>query len=213
MQEPANKKKAASKAASKALKAAFNEIPEEMGRKFVQAAVNGDTITVLELLDKYGSALFYERRITSDTGAMTALGFAARYGRLEMIELLLEKGSPITERSKGGRTPAFHANLEAVKLLVEKGLDINAQDKRGWTALMCEAINGDIGRVKFLLELGASIELTNNEGLDAVSLARGDGDFHVAKFIKKWELDREIADFSPGLKRAVPVPRPLKKGV
>lgn len=191
-------------------KKSFNKPTTKEETAFVQAAADGDKATVLEFLDKYGEQLFGVKRVTPSSGALTALGFAALYGRLEVIELLLEKGSPIDERCGSGRTLIFDANREAIKLLVGKGLDIDAKDDRGETALMHEAINGNLKRVQFLIDLGAAVDLKNNDDRTAESLARGVGYFQVAKFLAKWELDKEIADFSPALKHDMPATRPPK---
>ena len=95
------------------------------------------------------------------------------YIKIDIINILLEKGADINAKDNYGRTPLMHAiqygcSEEVIKILLEKGADINAKDNYGWTPLMhaiheceCECSKEVI---KILLEKGADINAKNNYG-------------------------------------------------
>ncbi|KAK3384148.1 hypothetical protein B0T24DRAFT_588744 [Lasiosphaeria ovina] len=69
----------------------------------------------------------------------TLICWAAENGHVEMVELLLSKGTDIAVANKDGWTPLIAASgkghVNVVRLLVEKGVDINVRDKDNRTAL------------------------------------------------------------------------------
>ncbi|PQO44151.1 ankyrin repeat domain-containing protein [Blastopirellula marina] len=77
----------------------------------------------------------------------------------EMIEALLERGSPVDVRSLEDATPlmtfAQTGDLQKVKLLIDRGADVNAKDGRGFATLHRAAEMGHVDIVKLLLEHGA----------------------------------------------------------
>jgi ankyrin repeat protein len=69
-----------------------------------------------------------------------AIRVAVIYSRVEMVKLLLERGSnPNTTTTADGYTPlmqaASSARLELVKLLIDAAAELNAADQHGRTAL------------------------------------------------------------------------------
>ncbi|KAM0204555.1 hypothetical protein ACHAPA_002000 [Fusarium lateritium] len=88
---------------------------------------------------------------------------AAKHGREDTLQLLLNKGMEIEARDESGCTPLMlavergHAGM--VQLLLERGADIESKDHRGMTAsLYAIAEDGDEGIVRLLLEHGADVE-------------------------------------------------------
>jgi ankyrin repeat protein len=66
-----------------------------------------------------------------------ALHWAAEFGELKVVKLLLEHSEDKNPADKDGRTPlhsaARHGYLEMVKLLLEHAEDKNQADKNGRT--------------------------------------------------------------------------------
>jgi hypothetical protein len=182
---------------------------------------------VTEFLDKYPNAVnaggYFGR---------TLLYKAAAKGRDSIITLLLNKGADIDGGDKLDMTPLMAAanggHREAVELLIKKDADLDARDTNGWTALMyavsCE--NNDY-IVEALLENGADIDARNNRNETALIMAqRGSTGKGMARLLEEAHEKREQmrrkeeaarqkqfledTNFSEGLKRAIPAPRPLK---
>jgi ankyrin repeat protein len=78
-------------------------------------------------------------------------------GCLEIVRLLLGKGSRFSVPNNIGYTPLHNASnngyLEVVKLLLEKGADITAADGSGWTALYTASESGHPEIVRLLLDI------------------------------------------------------------
>jgi len=69
----------------------------------------------------------------------TALHWASRRGRGEVVKLLVDMGADLEAQDNGGGTALHYATLnshgEVVKHLVDKGANLDAQDNDGRTAL------------------------------------------------------------------------------
>lgn len=72
-----------------------------------------------------------------DATGRTALCIAAKYGKLEVMEVLIEAGANIDFMPNDGRAPIYQAiysgSDEAVQLLVEKGANVDIRDAVGYT--------------------------------------------------------------------------------
>lgn len=107
-----------------------------------------------------------------------ALHVAARFGRRDLIELLVAAGAPIEATDASGATPLHYAVKDARDswinvhmfgpaqrpfppfaacqfLVQDHKANINARDKHGRTPLMYAAYNGQRSAVRALYELGA----------------------------------------------------------
>lgn len=116
-------------------------------------------------------------------GAMTALLYAARDGRLECVKMLVAAKAPLNEPDANGITPLIMAltnnQLEAAKFLLEKGAEVNSADWWGRTPLWSavEIRDRDLGRngehnidraaafeiIRMLLERGANPNVRTKE--------------------------------------------------
>src|SRR5690349_7530026 len=76
-----------------------------------------------------------------DRRGNTPLMYAAGFGSVDSVRLLLQAGADVNARNGFEATPLMWAasNAEKVRLLVEKGADINAHSRQGRTALMIAA--------------------------------------------------------------------------
>jgi len=83
------------------------------------------------------------------------LSNAAWHGRLEMVQLLIDKGVNINLCNKVGPCAILQAvakdHLEVVKLFVQSGADLNVQPTDGYAALHSAAYRGHIAVLKYLL--------------------------------------------------------------
>ena len=74
---------------------------------------------------------------------LTALHYAVRSGKVDLIRLLLERGAGVKALDDEGLTPLLHLTrarakhdpLAVLELMVAHGADVNARDERGQTLL------------------------------------------------------------------------------
>jgi len=95
----------------------------------------------------------------------TPLEAAVGTGSTDMVQLLLDHGATIDERSPGGETPLFSAKDPVmVKFLVSHGSDPNAVNFDGDTAVHVESGMGQQGMVDAFLSAGAKLNGLNGYG-------------------------------------------------
>ncbi|KFQ37815.1 Protein TANC1 [Mesitornis unicolor] len=145
----------------------------------------------------------------NDTDALwgeTALTAAAGRGKLEVCELLVQRGAAVGRANRRGAPPLLCAvrqgHWQIAKLLVEHGSDVNLSDKQGRTPLMvasCAAISsldkegltalswaclkGHREVVQCLVEKGATTDQTDKNGRTPLDLAAFYGDADVVQYL------------------------------
>ncbi|EEY64115.1 uncharacterized protein PITG_02643 [Phytophthora infestans T30-4] len=97
-----------------------------------------------------------------DATGWSALHYAADYGQLDVLNLLVEMNTSQPENGGNGSSTL-------------KTLEIDSRDGHGWTPLMCASANGHIEVIQRLLELGASVSLTSAEHRSALHWAASRG--------------------------------------
>ena len=89
----------------------------------------------------------------------TPLHYAPWNVHLEMVKLLISKGTNVNEKDTNGWSPlhwaSHHDNLEVVKLLIEYGANLNEKNNYGKTPLYYASWNIHLEVVKLLIECGA----------------------------------------------------------
>jgi len=140
------------------------EATRKQVKAFNEAAKNGDTAKILELL---AAGVPVE---TCDERGHTALYQAAARGHVEATRALLEAGADARaarDEDGGGvlQASVFCENPELVRLLLDQGLDVNEADSDGFTPLMAAAYQGDVATARLLVEAGADLHARGKFGL------------------------------------------------
>lgn len=112
-----------------------------------------------------------------DKMGRTALHLASQTGNLEIVKILLTRGSGLHTQDHQGQTPLHLAcqtgQYETAKFLIEQGAKIDVQDKTGTTALMLAAAADHLSIVRMLYYLGANTTLKNNQNQTIMDISKG----------------------------------------
>jgi ankyrin repeat protein len=155
------------------------------------AAKEGDVAVVEVLLNHVAEPQSYIN--LRNGNGLTALHFAARLGKADVVSALVGRGADVevrtsyatvSEIAKSSVYP-FHAGLTALMLagrdvdtmraLLEAKADVNAVDDQGFTPLMHAAQGGYTTAVSILHDGGAALELKNCDRMTALMLAAKHG--------------------------------------
>ena len=173
--------------------------------EIVTASQRGDVARVRELLAAGGNA----NDVDPDTGR-SALHFAARENRSEVVAVLLDSKADINATDRTGKTPltmaAENSAVDATKLLIERGADLNKRDQIGGTPLTWACGLGGAPTVKLLIDSGADLSIVDVNGLTPLIWAAGIGKPESVKLLLERKPDLNVKDGVTGdtaLMRAV----------
>ena len=114
---------------------------------------------------------------------------AARLGRAEVTELLLDAGADpniLTRQSVSAIDYAtFDGHIDIIHRLVAAGADPNGGGDGTWTPLHHAVLYGNVELVEILLVAGADPTLVNTDGETAAQVARSRGYHAVARLIEE----------------------------
>jgi cytohesin len=124
------------------------------------------------------------------------LHIAAERGRLDLVQVLIERGADVNIRDSQGRTPlhaaAIGGNAEVIRLLIKLGADVNARDNYGETPLHLVAAEGAAyphpsyeEAAKALLDAGADVNARNADGKTPLHIASVGNPALVKLFIER----------------------------
>jgi ankyrin repeat protein len=135
------------------------------------ATRRGDVAAVRDLLAEDASLVG-----VTDDDQRTPLYFAAGWGSIEIVELLLSHGADVDARDYGNRTPLHAAVMqnhqEVVRILVAADADLEARNDYGRTPLLLVAREtGSVEMGALLLELGADVNVRDRSGESPLDLA------------------------------------------
>lgn len=155
---------------------------------------DGDVSNVPALLD------YVEERGVRDNEGWAAIHLAARLGRKERLEWLLEAGASIDLLTIGGETALMHASskaqLDCIVVLLRRGANPNLVDVRGWNALHHAARSGGKTVCSCLLNAGVKKDAVDEEGRrpDELALQCPVPKKTTAELIRKFKfVDKERA--------------------
>jgi ankyrin repeat protein len=149
-----------------------NAKDEEGKTAFIQACMTANMETIKYLLDKGADINAKNDTWDNQYHAISLYGtplmHAVALGRMDVMNLLIEKGAKIDEKTNKGNTALTVAlecaQFDAARLLVEKGAFIDDQDKNGYTPLMLAAVKNNLEIVKYLVDKGAVLNMKNKKG-------------------------------------------------
>eukprot|EP01129_Flabellula_baltica_P013691 TRINITY_DN640_c0_g1_i1.p1 TRINITY_DN640_c0_g1~~TRINITY_DN640_c0_g1_i1.p1 ORF type:complete len:420 (-),score=125.36 TRINITY_DN640_c0_g1_i1:952-2211(-) len=116
----------------------------------------------------------YNAHVDLETCSYSVLHYAARYGRCDIVEYLVEQGADLNWISNDGKTPLFWAvegnKHKAVQILLDAGADYSIGDVKGCTPLHKACRMGSLAMAKLFTEAGADINAKEAEALDKSSV-------------------------------------------
>jgi ankyrin repeat protein len=189
--------------AASATRAADSERCQELGRRFAIAkpqitaievsltlfsAVDGNCIALTtELLD-YGASVDARDRF----GARP-LSHAARFGHLQMVDLLLARDAPINARNLAGATALFFAAERGHTLiaqrLIERGADVELVGRSGVSPVAAAAYAGNDVIVEALLAHGADERASDETGKPPIVYAAAGARLDIVKRLLARNID------------------------
>jgi ankyrin repeat protein len=133
---------------------AIASLPAASGQSVWTALRNGDTATLKQLMHSGA-----DPNMRDDIGA-TPLMYAAAYGSLTDMSVLLDHGARVNGATKLGSTAMMWAAGDTAKLdiLLKGGADANSKTKAGFSVLAAAAIRGNHNGVRLLIEHGANLK-------------------------------------------------------
>jgi len=164
----------------------------------VFAAQRGDLAEVTRMLESGQDAN------QADPGTQrTALHWAAKNGKIEIVEALLAKGASIKATDRTGRTPlalaAEGGSVESLRRLLKEGSDINARDQLNGTPIQWAAALGSPEAVQFLLDSGADPNIADGNGMTPLIWAANLGNpRNVEVLLASGKVNVEAADLLTG---------------
>ncbi|XP_005066556.1 putative ankyrin repeat domain-containing protein 19 [Mesocricetus auratus] len=158
-----------------------------------QAAAEGDA-GQMEILMTLGQCSVFDR----DHKNRTALHFACVYGRLPVVNILVNNNCEIDALDKDHVTPLIKSvqcwKLKCAAVLLEHGADPNIRDYSGNCALHYAVYNGHEEMASLLLKYHADIEQKTKDGFTPLLLALRERKVGVAELFVKKGADIHVVD-------------------
>ena len=135
------------------------------------------------------------------SGGRSALHWAAKENRVEVIPVLLAAKADVNNRDRAGKTPLCVAAesrdpkcVESMKLLLAAKSDVNSKDRLGGSPLLWAAGLGTPEAVELLIDSGAEVSIQDKNGLTPLLWAAGTGDPRSVQILVDSKADLNIAD-------------------
>ena len=118
------------------------------------------------------------------------LHHAAKQGRADIINLLLENNAMVDLEAWSDETPLFIAiannNTDAVRILLNAGANIHHRNSSEDTPLHIAASTGNLIAIKILLDNNANPDLTNNHAETPYQIAVENGDKKAVRLLRNY---------------------------
>ena len=171
----------------------------DASNRFYQAVRNNDLASLQSLIKSADVN-------SKDERGSTPLMFAAAFGSVDGMKLLLDGGAEVNAKNAFDVT-ALHwcaGDLAKVRLLLAKGADINARSKQGRTPLIvAAAYDGNLEVVKLLIEKGADMAAKDGSGTTPLLAATDVNDTETVKFLVARGADVKARMEAPGARGAM----------
>jgi ankyrin repeat protein len=187
-----------------------NPINEDGETPLHTAAQNNDMLSVLLILhhyqdktylhlaDRYDYLPYAKDKNPADFDGQTPLHWAAMFGYLEIVKLLLEHATDKNRADMDGKTPLHLAveegNLETVKLLLQYAKDKNPADNKDKTPLHLAVEDGNLETVKLLLEHAKDKNPEDEDGWTPLHLAAEFGHLEIVNLLLPYAKDKNPED-------------------
>ena len=117
----------------------------------------------------------------------TALIQASHFGKLEVVEKLIQYGATVEQANYKNTTALMRASQEGheriVELLLRHNCVVNRRNDEQMTALMLGSQRGHVNVVKLLIHFGAEIDATTNQKSSSLMLAVKRKQLEVARVL------------------------------
>jgi ankyrin repeat protein len=164
--------------------------------RLINAVKSGNASTVRTLVR--------DRALVNATEAdgTTALHWAARLDRVELVQMLLRAGAPVNAKNRYSVTPLSLASVNgsaaAVDALLQAGADANTVGTDGETVLMLAARTGNPDAVRLLIDRGANVNARETwHGETAVMWAAAENHGAVVSLLASRGADLDIKSTVP----------------
>ena len=121
------------------------------------------------------------------------LSHAARFGHLDIVDLLLARGAPVDARNLAGATALYAAaergHTGIVQRLIDRGADVNLTGRSGISPVAAAAYAGFDTIVEVLLAHGADEHVADETGKPPIVYAVAAGRFDVMKRLLSRNID------------------------
>ena len=121
------------------------------------------------------------------------LSHAARFGHLEMVDLLLARGAPVDARNLSGATALYFAaergHATVVRRLIERGASVGLTGRSGISPVAAAAYAGNDAIVDALIAHGADERLPDDTGKPPIVYAAAGGHLDVVKRLLSRQID------------------------
>ena len=138
-----------------------------------EASMVGKKEHLTKILEERPSAL---NEFSQD--GFTALHLAAFFGNIEIVKVLLARGSSVNAVAKNRssvmplHSAVAHNQLEISRLLLAEGALVDARQEGGFTPLHEAAQNGNLEMAKLLVESGADLDSKLDDGKTPLDLTK-----------------------------------------
>jgi ankyrin repeat protein len=154
-------------------------------------AIRANDLASLKVLCKPGVAGVRDRL------DWTPLHFAALYGSMDAVRIILEAGGDANARNRSQATPLILGaySFDKTRLMVEKGGDVNAKASEGSTPLwVASGAPGNEKTVRYLIEKGANVREIRANGSDYLIRAAEYQDPSIIRLLLDQGLDPHRAN-------------------
>ncbi|BCS82768.1 putative ankyrin repeat protein [Cotonvirus japonicus] len=163
----------------------------KFNKNVIKFAIKQGNLDVLKYILKLKRKkdILVSNKIFSCIELQKCLNLSCRFGHLEVVKFLVERGADIQECNNCAvQWASRKGHLEVVKLLVEKGADIQECNN---CAVQWASRRGHLEVVKFLVDKGANIhagdntaiQLASQNGLEVVKFSANKGSFFYFKCV------------------------------